>query len=78
MTEFKACGLIDLAMTEEERQKTILELEQEVFGRKPKPSRIIKKCEVCGEKLVKGECQDHPEYLRMQHRVLIQLRKKYQ
>jgi hypothetical protein len=42
-------------MTEEERQKTILELEQQVFGVK-KP----KECEVCGNKLIKGECEDHP------------------
>ena len=39
-------------MTEEERQKTILELEQEVLGYKSKSQPRV--CEVCGNKLIKG------------------------
>ena len=55
-------------MTEEERQKTILELEQQ----KPK------ECEVCGNKLIKGECEDHPTHIRMHYQYLMRMRKNYE
>ena len=60
-------------MTEEERQKTILELEQQVLGVK-KP----KECEVCGNKLIKGECEDHPTHIRMHYQYLMRMRKNYE
>jgi len=60
-------------MTEEERQKTILELEQEIT-RHDTPS---KECEVCGNKLVKDECEDHPVHIRMHQRALEGIKKKY-
>lgn len=63
-------------MTEEERKKTILELEQEVLGDKYK--RKSKTCEVCGEKLVNDECADHPIYIRMHESYLKTMRKKYE
>jgi uncharacterized protein (DUF983 family) len=62
-------------MTEEERQKTILELEQQVFGSKIKKP---KECEVCGNKLIKGECEDHPTHIRMHHQYLMRMRKQYE
>ena len=78
-------------MTEEERQKIIQELEADVFGSKPKPkltlqqklekqsaakkAKKIKKCEVCDEELVDGECLDHPVYVRMHHNYLMRMRK---
>lgn len=49
-------------MTEEERQKTILELERAVC--KPIPKRRVAKCECCGEPLIKGSCPDHASYMR--------------
>ena len=52
-------GRKEFKMTEEERQKTILELEQEVLGYKSKSQPRV--CEVCGNKLIKGECEDHQE-----------------
>jgi hypothetical protein len=61
-------------MTEEERQKIILELEQEIT-RGDKPSR---EREVCGSKLVKGECEDHPVYIRMHERALKDIQKQYE
>tara|TARA_Y100000593_G_scaffold74515_1_gene137217 strand:- start:695 stop:889 length:195 start_codon:yes stop_codon:yes gene_type:complete len=64
-------------MTEEERQKTILELEQQVFSSKPKIKRK-NKCEVCGGKLENGECLDHPVYVRMHHDYLMKTRKNYE
>lgn len=63
-------------MTEEERQKIILELEQEVLGHKPwnqSPKLKTKKkgnCEVCKEKLVDGDCPEHPPHIRMHQRSL--------
>ena len=71
-------------MTEEERQKTILELEQEVLGHKPygiKPKLKTKKkgdCEVCGVRLVDGDCPEHPVYIRMHHHYLQRMRKQYE
>tara|TARA_Y100001938_G_scaffold120882_1_gene168009 strand:+ start:348 stop:563 length:216 start_codon:yes stop_codon:yes gene_type:complete len=71
-------------MTEEERQKTILELEQQVLGHKPwnqKPKLKTKKkgkCEVCGEELVDGDCPEHPVYIRMHEAYLKTMRKKYE
>ena len=62
-------------MIEEERQKTILELEQQVFGDKIKKP---KECEVCGNKLIKGECVDHPTHIRMHHQYLMRMRKQYE
>jgi uncharacterized protein (DUF983 family) len=62
-------------MTEEERQKTILELERQVFGDKIKKR---KECEVCGNKLIKGECEDHPTHIRMHHQYLMRMRKQYE
>lgn len=63
-------------MTEEERQKTILELEQEVLGYKSKSQPRV--CEVCGNKLIKGECKDHPVHIRMHHNYLMRVRKNYE
>tara|TARA_Y100000310_G_C20276929_1_gene620720 strand:- start:124 stop:366 length:243 start_codon:yes stop_codon:yes gene_type:complete len=80
-------------MTEEEKQKTILELEQEVCGSKLKlikkptlqeklerQSKAKKKrmCEVCGEKLTNGDCSEHPSYIRMHHNYLQRMRKQYE
>ena len=63
-------------MTEEKRQKTILELEQEVLGYKSKSQPRV--CEVCGNKLIKGECEDHPIHIRMHHNYLMRVRKNYE
>lgn len=55
-------------MTEEERLRIIRELESEVLSSKPPfaTSRLSKaKCEVCDSELVRGECSDHPSYLRV-------------
>ena len=71
-------------MTEEERQKTILELEQQVLGHKPwnqQPKLKTKKkgkCEVCGEELVDGDCPEHPVHIRMHEAYLKTMRKKYE
>ena len=62
-------------MTEEERQKTILELEQQVL--KPKVCEKPK-CEVCGDQLINGECVDHPVHIRMHHHYLMRMRKQYE
>ena len=59
-------------MTEEERQKTILELEQQVFDTK---LNEIKKCEVCGDELINGDCPEHPSHIRMHHQYLMRMRK---
>ena len=71
-------------MAEEERQKTILELEQQVLSHKPwnqKPKLKTKKkgkCEVCGEELVDGDCPEHPPHIRMHHQYLMRMRKNYE
>ena len=62
-------------MTEEERQKTILELEQQVFGNELDKA---KECEVCGNKLIKGQCEDHATHIRMHHQYLTRMRKQYE
>tara|TARA_Y100000592_G_C5413938_1_gene289602 strand:+ start:862 stop:1077 length:216 start_codon:yes stop_codon:yes gene_type:complete len=67
-------------MTEEERQKTILELEQEVLGFKPwnqKPKLKTNKkgkCEICGWELVDGDCPEHATHIRMHHNYLMRMR----
>jgi hypothetical protein len=69
-------------MTEEERQKTILELEQQVLGDKPwskKPKTKKKaKCEVCGGKLINGDCPEHAVHIRMHHQYLKRVRSQYE
>ena len=54
-------------MTEEERQKTILQLEQQVLGDKLgfKNRRQSKKakCEVCGGELINGDCPEHAVHI---------------
>jgi len=75
-------------MTEEERQKTILELEQEVLGNKipynvklhkqlnlKKKKIKVEKCEVCGGELIEGDCPEHGIHLRMHHNYLMKMRK---
>lgn len=61
-------------MTEEERQKTILELESAIC--KPISERKPK-CEVCGEPLQNGKCRDHASYVRMHQQALDKMRKQY-
>tara|TARA_Y100001973_G_scaffold24735_1_gene36954 strand:+ start:1303 stop:1533 length:231 start_codon:yes stop_codon:yes gene_type:complete len=69
-------------MTEEERQKTILELEQEVLGYKPWNTKINKRlkkdnkknCEVCGGELINGDCPEHAVHIRMHHNYLMRMR----
>lgn len=71
-------------MTEEERQKTILELEQEVLGHKPWDTKLNKrtkkkgKCEVCGVKLINGDCSEHAVHIRMHHQYLERVRSQYE
>ena len=64
-------------MTEEERQKTIMELERAVCKPIPKREPKVKKCECCGEPLVDGECLDHPSYMRMHRAALRKIREQY-
>jgi hypothetical protein len=68
-------------MTEEERQKTILELERanckfpstaEDLGLQQHMNEP--KCEVCDMELIDGECEAHPQYMRMHRRAIRQLR----
>lgn len=71
-------------MTEEERQRTILELEQEVLGHKPwnielnKRTKKNKKnnCEICGGELINGDCPEHAVHIRMHHNYLTRIRKR--
>ena len=71
-------------MTEEERQKTILELEREVLGYKPwnskqnKQNRKKAKCEVCGGELINGDCPEHAVHIRMHHQYLQRVRNQYE
>jgi len=62
-------------MTDEEKQRVILELEREI----PK-SRAERepKCEVCGNKFVKGDCPEHPVHIRMHHNYLQRVSRQYQ
>ncbi len=64
-------------MTEEERQRTILELESAIG--KPPPSRKprVEECECCGQPLINGECEDHPSYVRMHQQALDKIRRQY-
>ena len=62
-------------MTEEERQRTILELEAAVC--KPAPKKQVAKCECCGEPLIEGSCPDHASYMRSHQAALETLRKQY-
>ena len=76
-------------MTEEERMKTILELERQVckFPTKPEELEVKKpkvreveadECEVCGDTLEDGECYAHPQYVRMHRRALNNNRETYE
>ena len=60
-------------MTEEERQRIIRELEAQVLG-STKEQDKIKKCEVCGQELIKGDCLDHALHIRMHHNALARMR----
>jgi hypothetical protein len=64
-------------MTEEERQKTILELERAVCKPIPKREPKVNKCECCGEPLVDGKCLDHASYVRMHQQYLNKMREQY-
>ena len=63
-------------MTEEERQKVILELEQQVLGDKLKTED--EECIVCGDKLIDGKCDDCPPYKVLHHHYLMGRRKEYE
>ena len=73
-------------MTEEERQRTIRELEEQVLGKKPynvKQNKRLKKnkkekCEVCGGELINGDCPEHAVHIRMHHNYLMRMRNKYE
>jgi len=60
-------------VTEEERQKTIKDLEDQALKNKN-----TKKCEICGYELIDGDCPDHPSHIRMHHHYLMRMRKKYE
>lgn len=75
------------AMTEEEKQKIILELEQEVLGDKipydvklhkklnlKKKKNKAEKCEICGGGLINGDCPEHAVHIRMHHNYLMRMR----
>ncbi|MAG59229.1 hypothetical protein CMO96_00345 [Candidatus Woesebacteria bacterium] len=69
-------------MTEEERKKTILELEQSVckFPTKAENLKIDspdEECEVCGAKLENNECREHSTALRMHRRAIRSVRNNY-
>ena len=72
-------------MTEEERQRTIRELEEQVLGDKPynvKQNKRLKKnkkekCEVCGGELINGHCPEHAIHIRMHHNYLMRMRDQY-
>ena len=69
-------------MTEEERQKTILEIEQEVLGYKPWNAKLNKrtkkkgKCEVCDGELINGDCPEHAVHIRMHHNYITRMRER--
>jgi hypothetical protein len=70
-------------MTEEERKKTILELEQQVckFPTKPENLKLDEpdeECEICQMKLINGECEAHPNYMRMHQRAMVGIRRNYE
>ncbi len=72
-------------MTEEERQRTIRELEEQVLGDKPynvKQNKRLKKnkkekCEVCGGELINGDCPEHAVHIRMHHNYLMRMREQH-
>ena len=72
-------------MTEEERQRTIRELEEQVFSDKPyniEPNKRLKKnkkekCEVCGGELINGDCPEHAVHIRMHHNYLMRMREQH-
>jgi hypothetical protein len=72
-------------MTEEERQRTIRELEEQVLGDKPynvKQNKRLKKnkkekCEVCGGELINGDCPEHAIHIRMHHNYLMRMREQH-
>tara|TARA_R100000152_G_C6581373_1_gene45101 strand:+ start:212 stop:451 length:240 start_codon:yes stop_codon:yes gene_type:complete len=75
-------------MTEEERQRTIRELEEQVLGNKtPYNVKLNKqlnlkknkaeKCEVCGGELINGDCPEHAVHIRMHHNYLMRMRDQY-
>ena len=74
-------------MTEEEKQKIILELEQEVLGSNTpynvklhkqlnlkKKKNKVEKCEICGGELINGDCPEHAIHIRMHHNYLMRMR----
>ena len=72
-------------MTEEERQKTILELERanckfpstaEDLGLQQHMNEP--KCECCGEPLIEGSCPDHATYMRSHQVALNTMRDQYE
>jgi len=72
-------------MTEEERQRTIRELEEQVLGdksynakqnKRPKKNKK-EKCEVCGDELINGDCPEHAVHIRMHHNYLMRMRDQY-
>ena len=73
-----------IKMTEEERQKIILELEEEVLGHKPWDVKLNKrtkkkgKCEICDGKLINGDCPEHAVHIRMHERALKDIQKQYE
>ena len=77
-------------MTEEERQRTIRELEEQVLGDKTpynvklnkqlnlkKKKNKAEKCEVCGGELINGDCPEHAVHIRMHHNYLMRMRYQY-
>tara|TARA_B100000029_G_scaffold502961_1_gene579114 strand:+ start:251 stop:433 length:183 start_codon:yes stop_codon:yes gene_type:complete len=60
-------------VTEEEKQKIIKDLEDQALKNKN-----TEKCEVCGDKLINGDCPDCPPYVRMHHHYLMRMRKNYE
>jgi len=72
-------------MTEEERQKTILELERATC-RFPSTAEDLglqqhmnePKCECCGEPLIEGRCPDHASYMRSHQAALNTMRAQYE
>ena len=62
-------------MTEEERQRTILEREAAICKPLPK-KRQVAKCECCGEPLIKGSYPEHASYMRNHQAALNTIREQ--
>ena len=62
-------------MTEEERQRTILELEAAICKPIPKRKQAAE-CECCGEPLIEGSCRDHASYMRSHQAALNTIREQ--